>query len=400
MKKMGWLDGATEASLGEKRTFANRGANRPKSGQSPKENHCTGERRVGLVPKIVATAKTAKKSAKKPSGAKNQDRSIATFKWMLLARALEDKLASLYRSNKIAGGVYIGRGQEAFSAALAAFLDRERDDVYSPMIRDMAGRLAFGESILDPLRTYLGSVKGPMRGRDGNIHRGRPKQGTPAMISHLGAMISVVNGMLMARRFQGKTGFVGGACLGDGGTSTGAFHEALNQAAVEKLPLVLAVANNQFAYSTPNERQFACDDLADRAAGYGIRGHRCDGTSLGACLRTFEDAVKRARSGEGPQLVVGNLLRLSGHGEHDTAAYVPKKLKKSKLGADCIAVAAAQIAEKGWASEADLAAWRSDAANQVDEALGKVAKEPKPDASRETWYALSNKHLCEGAPDL
>src|ERR1043166_5597395 len=112
-----------------------------------------------------------------------------------------------------------------------------------------------------------------MRGRDGNIHRGRPREGLLPMISHLGSMIAVVNGVLFARRLRGIRGVVGAACLGDGGTSTGAFHEALNQAAVERLPLVLVVTNNHYAYSTPTERQFACRNLADKAIGYGVAVH-------------------------------------------------------------------------------------------------------------------------------
>ena len=119
------------------------------------------------------------------------------FKWMVLARTFEDKIASVYRAGKIVGGVYVGRGQEAFSAALAVQLERGKD-VYAPLIRDMAGRAAFGEPVIDAARTYLGSAKGSMRGRDGNIHRGSPREGVPAMISHLGAMISVVSGMLFA----------------------------------------------------------------------------------------------------------------------------------------------------------------------------------------------------------
>ncbi len=349
--------------------------------------------------RIVASAKTAKKGTKVPS-LSLKERTISTFRWMLLARALEDKLASLYRANKIVGGVYLGRGQEAFSAALAVFLDQKRGDVYGPLIRDMAGRLAFGEPLLDPLRAYLGSVEGPMRGRDGNIHRGRPKQGSPAMISHLGAMVSVINGMLMARRFQGRHEIVGGACIGDGGTSTGAFHEALNQAAVEKLPLVVAVANNQFAYSTSCDRQYACENLVDRAKGYGIRGFHLNGTSLEECLKVFEEAVRRARAGEGPQLVVGDLLRLSGHGEHDTAAYVPQAMKDGELGVDCNVLARRQLMDQGWADEAELDAWKAEAVKEVEKAVSKVVKEPKPNASRETWYALSTKHLCEGAPDV
>lgn len=324
---------------------------------------------------------------------------LRAVRWMFLARALEDKLASLYRSSKIVGGVYLGRGQEAFSVALPMFLDEKQGDVYSPLIRDMAGSLAFGESLLDPLRNYLGSAQGPMRGRDGNIHRGRPRHGVPAMISHLGAMISVVNGMLMARRFQGRTGVVGGTCIGDGGMSTGSCHEALNQAAVERLPLVVAVANNQYAYSTPNKRQFACASLLDRAAGYGIRGYECDGTDLAACLAAFQEAVHRARTGEGPQMVVGSLLRLTGHGEHDDASYIPASLRRSKLGRDCLSLSEDFAQKQDWASASELDQWKSEAAAKVEQTLGKVAAEAPPDPTMETWYALATKHLCEGFPD-
>src|SRR5262249_32499847 len=156
---------------------------------------------------------------------------------MQLARVLDDKLASLYRMGKIHGGVFLGRGQEATSVALGVNL--LKGDVFAPLIRDTAGRLAFGETLLDAVRTYLGSAMGPMRGRDGYVHRGRRREGVLAMISHLGAMISVVNGALFAHRFKGITGTVGATSIGDGGTSTGAFHEALNQAAIEKLPLVI-----------------------------------------------------------------------------------------------------------------------------------------------------------------
>src|SRR5947199_6035156 len=147
-----------------------------------------------------------------------------------------------------------------------------------------------------------------MRARDGNIHWGRPKEGLLPMISHLGAMISVVNGMLLARRFKGPAHTVGATCIGEGGTSTGSFHEALNQAAVEKLPLVLVIANNQYAYSTPTSRQFACAELVDKAAGYGVHGSSVDGTDLVDCLRVVGGAIERARAGGGPQLVVASLL--------------------------------------------------------------------------------------------
>jgi len=314
---------------------------------------------------------------------------------MLLARVLDDKLASLYRAGKIFGGVFLGRGQEALSVSIGVAL---RDgDIFAPLIRDMAGRLAFNESVLDAARTFLGSSLGPMRGRDGNIHRGRPKEGQLAMISHLGAMISVVNGGLFARRMRGIKGTVGVASCGDGSTATGSFHEALNQAAVEKLPLVVVVADNQYAYSTPTDRQFACRSLVDRAVGYGIPGCEVDGTNLSACLKVVGDAIERARADQGPQLVVANLLRLCGHGEHDDANYIEPRLKTSDLGRDCMTLAEAYIAQQSWADVATLRKWRAESVQKVEEATTAAQREPDPDPFEENyWAALSTENLLEG----
>ena len=320
------------------------------------------------------------------------------FRIMVLSRTLDEKLASLYRAGKIpGGGVYLGKGQEALSVATGISL--RKGDIYAPLIRDGAGRLAFGETVEEALRTCLGSALGPMRGRDGNVHRGRPRDGYIPMISHLGAMISVVNGTLIGRRFRGVPGTVGLACLGEGGTSTGAFHEAMNQAAVEKLPLVMVVADNQYAYSTPTSRQFACKSLVERALGYGISGVAVDGTNLADCLSVIGRAVEQARSGKGPQLVVASLLRLCGHGEHDDAAYIDPRLKKSPLGRDCLAVAEEVLTRKHHVAPGDLQRWKAEAAQQVDEAVGVVQSEPAPDPYKENWCALASRHLAEGYPD-
>src|SRR6476660_8115021 len=231
---------------------------------------------------------TSKKIAPHP-------RYLEAFRWMLQTRIFEEKLTSLYRGGLITGGVYVGRGQEAVSAACGMFL--QKGDVFAPLIRDQAGRAAFGEPILNVARTYLGSRQGSMRGRDGNIHRGYPEAGQLAMISHLGAMISVVVGKLFAKRMNGDKNFVGLTMIGEGGMQTGATHEGMNIAAVEKVPFVIVASNNAFAYSTPNDREFACANLVDRARGYGYEGHRVDGTDLAACLEVIGGAVKRARAG-------------------------------------------------------------------------------------------------------
>ncbi|NIP93411.1 MAG: thiamine pyrophosphate-dependent dehydrogenase E1 component subunit alpha [Akkermansiaceae bacterium] len=313
---------------------------------------------------------------------------------MLMSRTLESKLASLYKAGKIVGGVYIGPGQEAVSASLGSCLSWGRD-IFAALIRDQAGRTAFGEPILDATRTYLGSIRGPMGGRDGNVHRGRPGEGYPAMISHLGSMVSVVAGMLLARRLQGRMGgVVGAASVGDGASSTGSFHEAINLAAVERLPLVVLLVNNQFAYSTPNDRQFACRRLVDRAIGYGVEGHEADGTDLLDSLQVVSRAVQRAREGHGTQLVVADLLRLSGHGEHDDAFYVPEELKHSHVGRDCMEVAEKQLLDSGMLTTTELAQWKRETAEEVQAAVANAQQEPPPDPYREEWKALSTPGLA------
>jgi TPP-dependent pyruvate/acetoin dehydrogenase alpha subunit len=329
-----------------------------------------------------------------PESSSFRDAYLKAYRGMLLARILDDKLASLYRGGKIHGGVFLGRGQEALSVAVG--LSLRKQDVFAPLIRDAAGRLAFGETVLDAVRTYMGSPLGPMRGRDGNVHRGRPREGLLPMISHLGAMISMVNGVLMAHRFKGVTGTVGAACLGDGGTSTGSFHEALNQAAVERLPLVLVIANNEYAYSTPTSRQFVCRDLVDKAIGYGIKGHNVEGNDLEACLQLLQSVVDRARNGGGPQLIVAKLLRLCGHGEHDVADYVDPRLKSATHARDCIKLAEEHILRERWSDAKRLETWRNEAVHKVEEAVATVQREPIPDPYRENWCALASKHLSEG----
>jgi acetoin:2,6-dichlorophenolindophenol oxidoreductase subunit alpha len=347
-----------------------------------------------MVPTIQPAATGLAASEGTAEAAEFQQRYLEAFRWMLLARTLDEKFASLYRGGKIHGGVFLGKGQEALSVSVGGQLRKE--DVFAPLIRDQAGRLAFGETILEAARTYLGSARGPMRGRDGNVHRGRPKDGLLPMISHLGAMIPVVNGVLMARRFRGIKGVVGATCIGEGATSTGAFHESLNQAAIEKLPLVLVVANNQYAYSTPSSRQFACGSLVERAAGYGVRGHSVEGPDLENCLTVLADAIHRAREGQGPQLVVARLLRLCGHGEHDDASYIDSKLKQSPLGRDCIKVAEETILRQHWANAELIELWRAESIQKVEDAIAIVQREPAPDPYAEKWCALATEHLMDG----
>ncbi len=334
---------------------------------------------------------------------------LAQLRWMILARVVDDRTLALYKSGELTGNAFLGRGQEALSAAIGMNLRRPVQgaggDIFAPLIRDLAGRLSFGEPVVDVFRTHLMKRTGPMRARDGNVHRGDLRLGMLPMISHLGAMIAPVVGTLLARRLRGDLGDrVGVASIGDGGMATGALHEGLNAAAIERLPLVLVVANNQVSYSTFNDRSFACHDLLDRAIGYGVHGSECDGTDAEDCLATVGEAINRARAGGGPHMVVATLLRLSGHGSHDDASYIPPELK-ARFG-DCLELAQARMLAQGLIDEPGLQALWEEARALTASAVDLARSEADPDPDQEDWCAYSVRDLpggiapitAEGAP--
>lgn len=314
-----------------------------------------------------------------------KDLAIKAYRAMLVARSFDNKISSLYKAGKITGGVFLGRGHEAISAA-GGVVVRRGEDIFAPFIREQAGRCAWGEPIIEAARSYLGSSLGYTKGRDGNVHRGKPDEGYLMPISHLGSSVAVVLGGLIAKRLDGKLdGRIGMAFCGDGTTSTGAFHEACNLATVEKLPLVLIVSNNQFAYSTPNDREFGCKSLVDRGFGYGMTTYEVDGTDFMATLATIGKAVDAARAGKGPQWVLANTLRMCGHGEHDEASYIPAELKQEYASKDPLAVAESQLLELGWISKEENDAWKKEATDEVQSAVAKAQREPAPDPYREDW---------------
>lgn len=311
----------------------------------------------------------------------------AHLRWMLASRRLEERLRSIYRQGRVTGGVYLSIGQEALSAACGMLL--RRDDIFAPLIRDSAGRLAHGEQPLEVLRHYLGKGTALMRGRDGNIHRGDLSRNILPMVSHLGATLAPCSGMLLARRLRGVTGDVALACLGDGGSNTGAAHEAINAAAVSRLPLVVVIADNGYAYSTPTAQTYACEDLTDRAIGYGIGAHRCDGTDAAACLQTVGQAIDAARTESRPQLLVAKLLRLSGHGEHDDASYIDPALRERYP--DCLPRALTALTDEGLLDAATLQAWEDELAERYDRLIDQVLAEPDAVPADEDWQSTAGK---------
>jgi len=242
---------------------------------------------------------------------------IDLYRLMRLNRSLEERLVNLYRQGKIVGGLYRSLGQEATSVGSARAL--EEGDVLGPLIRNLGSVLVMGYTPREILTQHLARAASPSGGKEGNLHFGRPERGVVSSISMLGALVPVMAGIALAARMQRRR-TVAMTYIGDGGTSTGAFHEGVNFAAVQKLPLVVIAENNGWAYSTPFRKQTAAKSLADRAPAYGIPGVSVDGNDVIAVRDTVEQALAKARSGEGATLIEALTYRLGDHTTADDAS--------------------------------------------------------------------------------
>ena len=250
----------------------------------------------------------------RPSDALSLDRKVELYYWMRLTRTLEERLVALYRQTKVVGGLFRSLGQEADAVGSAFAL--ERRDVLSPLIRNLGSMLVKGATPVEILRQYMAKGDSPTRGRELNIHFGDTERGFIGQISPLGDMVPVMAGVTLTFRMRGEDR-VGLVYVGDGATSTGAFHEGINFAAVQRCPLVVVVENNGYAYSTPTERQTLAKRFIDKAPGYGIPGERADGNDVLAVYDATRRAVERARRGEGTSMVELMTYRRKGHAEHD-----------------------------------------------------------------------------------
>jgi len=244
------------------------------------------------------------------------------YYYMRLNRRVDEQLTNLYRQGKVVGGVYSSLGQEAISVGTAYAL--EPQDFISPVIRNVGAMIVRGYRPRDLFLQYMARKDGPTGGRDANTHFGDLARGVVAPISMLGETVPVSAGIALASKMR-KENRVAVAYVGDGATSTGPFHEGLNFAAVLKLPLLIIAENNGWAYSTPVSKQMAIQDLAERAAGYGIPGVIVDGNDVLKVYEATRDAADRARRGHGPSLIEVKTMRMKGHAEHDDARYVPKQ---------------------------------------------------------------------------
>jgi pyruvate dehydrogenase E1 component alpha subunit/2-oxoisovalerate dehydrogenase E1 component alpha subunit len=239
---------------------------------------------------------------------------------MRLTRSLEERLVNLYRQTKVVGGLFRSLGQEADAVGSAYAL--EPSDVLSPLIRNLGSMLVKGATPVEILKQYMAKGDSPTRGRELNIHFGDTARGFIGQISPLGDMVPVMAGVTLSFRLRGEPR-VGLVYVGDGATSTGAFHEGINFAAVQRCPLVVVVENNGWAYSTPTSRQTLAARFVDTAPGYGIAAEQADGNDVVATYEATKRAVDRARRGEGVTLVELITYRRKGHAEHDNQSYVP-----------------------------------------------------------------------------
>ena len=273
----------------------------------------------------MAKARVERTVASRPSDELSRERKLELYYWMRLTRQLEERLVNLYRQTKVVGGLFRSLGQEA--DAVGSCFALEQRDVMSPLIRNLGAMLVKGATPVEVLKQYMAKADSPTRGRELNIHFGDigaagETRGFLGQISPLGDMIPVMAGVTLSFKMRGEDR-VGLVYIGDGATSTGAFHEGINFAAVQKCPLVVIVENNGYAYSTPTHKQTAAKQFVDKAIGYGVPGLQADGNDVLAVYDVTKEAVDRARRGEGVTLIELMTYRRKGHAEHDNQSYVP-----------------------------------------------------------------------------
>ncbi len=302
---------------------------------------------------------------------------------MLMMRGLEARAMTLYRQGKVPGSFYDGYGQEAVSAGAAFAMGPE--DRLCVLHRDLAAHVIRGVTPARILAQYLGRGSGVTAGRDGNVHFGDWRLGCVGMVSMLPDMMLVATGMAMAFKLRGEH-----RCamtwFGDGSTSRGDFHEAMNWAGLQKLPVVFVLENNQYAYSTPLDKQFAVDPV-ERAAAYGFVGTTVDGNDVEAVFEASRAARSRALAGKGPTLIEAVTMRMHGHAAHDDMKYVPSQLVEEWRGRDPIDRQSERLSALG----VDVESVRATIAAEIDAATEEALAAPMPDPA-----TAAEGVFCEG----
>jgi TPP-dependent pyruvate/acetoin dehydrogenase alpha subunit len=303
---------------------------------------------------------------------------VSIYRSMLLMRGIEERGHTLYKQGKIPGSFYTGRGNEAASIGVATAMGP--DDVGIPLHRNVGVHLVRGIESWRVLANYLGRSDGPSRGRDGNIHLGDLERGTISIVSHLPAMLPVAVGCALAFRIRGEER-VALAWFGDGSSARADTHEAMNFAGVRQLPVVFVCDNNQFAYSTPTHLEYACEQIADRAAAYGFQGVTVDGTDVLAVYHEAARAIEKARAGGGPTLIECVTLRMEGHAAHDDASYVPGEMLIEWAKHDPVEKYRAWLREHAAFGPEEERNLQEEVANLLRDAVRQAEASPLPEAA-------------------
>ena len=335
------------------------------------------------------------------------EQKLELYYYMRLTRSLEERLVNLYRQTKVVGGLFRSLGQEADAVGSAYALDRSKGDILSPLIRNLGSMLVQGARPDEIIKQYMAKGDSPTRGRELNIHYGDLVRGFIGQISHLGDMVPVMAGVTLSFKMR-KQDRVGLVYVGDGATSTGAFHEGINFAAVQRCPLVVVVENNGYAYSTPLSKQTAARQLVDKAIGYGIAGEQADGNDVVATYEVTKRAVDRARSGAGVTLVELMTYRRKGHAEHDNQSYVPPgEIDRwasendpidryvKRLVAEGFRQSELDAVDKRVAAEIDAATDAAEASPMPEPADALVGIYADPAAERPLWFREGIKSAVE-----
>jgi pyruvate dehydrogenase E1 component alpha subunit/2-oxoisovalerate dehydrogenase E1 component alpha subunit len=317
-----------------------------------------------------------------------QNQLLELYRYLKLTRLVEERLVNLYRQTKVVGGVFRSLGQEATAVGTAYAL--QSHDFITPLIRDLGAVLVKGIRPRDIFAQYMAKAWGPSGGRDLNIHFGDMEKGFIGPISHLGDMIPVMTGLLLGARMQ-KKNFVAVAYIGDGGMSTGAFHEGLNFAAVQRLPLIVVAEYNHYAYSTPTSLQTACRDLAEKAAGYGIPAHIVDGNDVIGCYEVTKHAAEFARGGGGAVLIEAKTYRRKGHAEHDDQRYVAEgEIQWWETHNDPIDRFEKYLLSLKIATKEKLDEIVADVIREIDEDCAWAESSPMPEAEQAAYRVYDN----------
>jgi pyruvate dehydrogenase E1 component alpha subunit len=297
---------------------------------------------------------------------------------MVMTRGIEDRVKKLYRQGKVLGGVYTSTGQEAICVGACYYLGKE-DWIY-PSHRDSGAYVSKGMPAWQAVANYLGKAEAPARGRDGNVHMGSIEYRIAGFISHLGCGLPVMAGAAFGFKYL-KQPFVSVVFFGEGASNRGDVHEAMNFAAVHKLPVIFICNNNQYAYSTPLHLTMSVENVADRAAGYNLPGVVVDGNNVVEVCQQLSIAIQRARAGHGPTLVEAKTFRMSGHAEHDPADYVPAEMFDIWRQKDPIARHEHFMIENG-VSQAEIDAVKEKVAADLLEAVEYAESLSRPDPGK------------------